>query len=224
MDLPLYNREGTKTGSLNVSDTVFALPENRDLVYQVATSQQSNRRQTIAHTKDRSEVRGGGRKPWRQKGTGRARHGSNRSPIWTGGGVTFGPTNERNFSKGINKASARKALSTVLSARVAQNRLVVVDSLEMKSGKTKDAVPVLSAIAKELPEYLSRRDKHSRMLIVLPGTEDDMPIRRATGNLPYADTMRAADLNALDVLSYPYLVMTKDAVAVVERTLTTKHS
>src|SRR5574342_686131 len=101
MDYPLYNQSADKVGKVSLSDKVFAAPMNRDLLYQIVTSQMSNKRQVVAHTKDRGEVRGGGKKPWRQKGTGRARHGSIRSPLWIGGGKAHGPTNERDYSKKV---------------------------------------------------------------------------------------------------------------------------
>mgnify|MGYP001565261470 FL=1 len=116
MQIPIYNQNAEQAGTLEVSNAVFALPMNQDLLHQVATSQLSNQRQVIAHAKGRSEVRGGGKKPWKQKGTGRARHGSIRSPIWKGGGVAHGPTKDKNYSKKINRKMARKALGVALSS------------------------------------------------------------------------------------------------------------
>ena len=218
MELPLYNMQGEQAGTIPANDRLLDADTNNDLVNQVALAQLSNQRQPLAHTKDRSEVRGGGKKPWRQKGTGRARHGSNRSPIWVGGGVTFGPRNERNFKKNINRTAARRALACVLTARQRDGHLLVVDNLEL-DGKTKGAVEALDTITAKFTDYLNRKDKKSRVLVVLPGTEADMPVRRALGNVPYADTMRAADLNALAVLSYPYIVLTKEALEVAEKTV-----
>ena len=221
MELPLYNIQGEKSGTIAANDSLVDATANNDLVNQVAVSQQSNKRQVIAHVKDRSEVRGGGKKPWRQKGTGRARHGSNRSPIWVGGGVTHGPTKDRNFKKNINRTAARRALACVLSARQRDGHLLVVDQLEI-DGKTKSAVQVLDSITANFTDYLSRKDKHSRVLVVTPGTGADMPLRRALSNLQYADSMRASDLNALSVLSYPYILLTKDALEVAEKTIIRK--
>ena len=130
MKADLYNQEGKKMDAeVLLPKEIFEVPLNSDLVYQVAVSQNSNRRQKTAKTKDRSEVRGGGKKPWRQKGTGRARHGSNRSPIWVGGGVTFGPNLEKNFKKIVPKKMRRKALFMVLSEKAKNNFIIVLEDL-----------------------------------------------------------------------------------------------
>lgn len=215
MELPVYDNQGQKAGTVAANDVLVAASANNDLVHQIANAQMANQRQTLAHAKDRSEVRGGGKKPWRQKGTGRARHGSTRSPIWVGGGATHGPTKERNFKKGINRVAANKALAIVLSARNRDGRLLVVDSLDL-DGKTKSAVALLDALTPNFSEYLSRKDKHSRVLIVLEGTDADVAVRRATMNVQYADTVRAADLTALGALSYPFILMSRGALAAVE--------
>jgi large subunit ribosomal protein L4 len=214
MDIQVYNEKGAKKATLSVSDRLFRARANADLVYQVATSQMSNLRQVLAHAKTRAEVSGGGKKPWQQKGTGRARHGSIRSPIWVGGGVSGGPSKDVNFKKKINKAAARAALAAILSARVADRTFIVTESLAVPSGKTKDAATLLATLSAALPNYTAG----DRILVVLPGTADDMPIRRATDNLPYVSTIRASDLNALTVLSFPYVIATADAVAVMEKT------
>jgi large subunit ribosomal protein L4 len=215
MEIILHNREGKAGEKMAISDRLFGAKQNADLVYQIATSLMSNDRQVLAHAKTRAEVRGGGKKPWKQKGTGRARHGSIRSPIWVGGGVSHGPTKEVNFKKKVNKAQARAALLAVLSARAADGNLLIVDSLGLEKGKTKEASSVMRALAtKGFKNYRASE----RMLLVLAGTPDDMPIRRSTSNLPNVDAVRAQDLNALTVLAYPYLVATKDAVAVMEKT------
>jgi len=125
----VYNQQGEKVGQVDLPAELFGVPLNRDLVHQVVVTQMANSRQVLAHTKDRSEVRGGGAKPWRQKGTGRARHGSIRSPIWVGGGVAFGPTKERVFAKKINKKMKRQALFMVLSSKVKDKEIVLLDKI-----------------------------------------------------------------------------------------------
>ena len=214
MDIAVYNPAGKSKATLSASDKLFHARTNTDLVYQVATSQMSNMRSVLAHTKTRAEVSGGGKKPWQQKGTGRARHGSIRSPIWVGGGVSGGPSRDVNFKKKINKAQSRAALAAVLSARVADKTFVVAETLAVPTGKTKDAAKVITALAAALPDYTAG----DRILVVLPGTVDDMPVRRATDNLPHVATIRASDLNALTLLSFPYVIATADAVAVMEKT------
>ena len=179
---------------------------NSDLVHQVAVSQIANRRKVIAHTKNRGEVRGGGRKPWRQKGTGRARAGSIRSPIFRGGGITFGPTNKRVFKKKINKKTRRKALFMVLSAKAKNNSLVLLDKLKIEKAKTKSMAEILRKLPLE--------GKSS--LIVLP--EMDRDIILAARNLSKIETIQARDINVLDLLNFKYLVMPKGAVKTIKET------
>jgi len=145
MKVSVYDQQGKEIGTTLLPKEIFDVKLNPDLVHQVATSQMANRRQVIAHTKDRGEVRGGGKKPWRQKGTGRARHGSIRSPLWKGGGVTFGPTKERNFKKIIPKKMKRKALFMVLSAKAKENLLIILDTLKLPLPKTKVISQILAS-------------------------------------------------------------------------------
>ncbi len=147
MKAAIYNQSGKEVGNLNLPRTIFGVPWNADLVHQVITSEQSNLRQPIAHAKGRGEVRGGGIKPWRQKGTGRARHGSIRSPIWVGGGVTHGPSKEKNYEKKINKKMKAKALYAVLSEKFRNGEILFVDSLALADAKTKHASGVLKSLA-----------------------------------------------------------------------------
>lgn len=139
MESKVYNQKGEEVGKITLPEQVFDLPWNADLVHQVVVGMQANARTPVAHTKDRSEVRGGGRKPWQQKGTGRARHGSRRSPIWKGGGVTFGPRNEKIYSKTINKKMRAKALFTALSQKLKDNEVLFVDTLSFTEPKAVEA-------------------------------------------------------------------------------------
>jgi len=201
-----YNQNGEKIGQTRLPSEIFDVKLNSDLIHQVVVSQMANRRRVIAHTKGRGEVRGGGRKPWRQKGTGRARHGSIRSPLWRGGGVTFGPTKERVFKKKIPKKMRRKALFMVLSGKVKNNLLILLDKLKIEEPKTKLIVDIL----RKLPS------KEESCLIVLP--DYDKNIVLATRNLPDVDTIWAGNLNALDLLTFKYLIMPKEAIKVIKET------
>jgi large subunit ribosomal protein L4 len=205
MKMPVYNQEGKEVGQTLLPKEVFDLKVNPDLVYQVVQSQIANRRRVIANAKGRGEVRGGGRKPWRQKGTGRARHGSRRSPLWKGGGVTFGPTKERVFKKKINKKMRRKALFMVLSAKAKNNLILVLDKLGLEKPKTK----LMAKILGKLPVKGS-------LLIALPKIEKNLI--RTVGNLPKVETIPAKDLNALDLLSFKYLILPKEAIKVIKET------
>ncbi len=198
-----YNTKGEKKGELNLPKSIFDVKINSDLIYQVLRSQSLSRRQSTAHSKDRSEKRGGGRKPWRQKGTGRARHGSRRSPIWKGGGVTFGPRKERNFKKKINKKAKRLATFMVLSGKKKENLIFFVEGLDIKEPKTK-----------EMREFLKNTFCDKSTLIVLPEMNKNLIL--ATRNIEKVDTIQAKDINALDLLSYKYLIMPEEAVDIIK--------
>lgn len=210
MKYPVYNQQGKEAGTTLLPKEIFEVKENSDLIHQVAVSQMANKRRKIAHTKGRGEVKGSGRKPWKQKGTGRARIGSIRSPLWKGGGVTFGPTKERVFKKIIPKLMRRKALFMVLSAKADENLLILLDKLTgfKEQTKTKDMVNVLN----NLPS------KTNSVLVVL--AQMDNNIIKATRNIPKTATIQAKSLNVLDLLSYKYLVMPKESVKVIKETFT----
>jgi large subunit ribosomal protein L4 len=147
MEAIVYNKNGKESAKITLNDKVFGVNWNADLVHQVATAMMSNRRAGTAHTKDRSEVSGTGKKPWKQKGTGRARHGSKRSPIWVGGGVAHGPRSDKNYSKKLTKKMKAKALYTVLSQKLRDGQILFVDSLKQDVIKTKDAVQALHSLS-----------------------------------------------------------------------------
>lgn len=206
-----YNQKGEKIGQTRLPKEIFGLEINPDLVHQVAVSQTANKRKVIAHTKTRAEVRGGGRKPWRQKGTGRARHGSIRSPIWKGGGVTFGPRKERVFKKRIPKKMKRKALFMVLSGKVKENLLILLDSLKIEKPKTKIMVQVLNNLRSKIDDF-----KQGSVLIALP--QKDKKIKLAARNIPNLQTLEAHNINVLDLLSFKYLLATKEVIKVIKET------
>jgi len=164
-------------------------------------------RPTVAHARDRANVRGGGRKPWRQKGTGRARHGSTRSPIWKGGGVTHGPLKEKDYSKKINKKMARRALYTVLSAKARDNEILVLDGLKLEAPKTKIAVKIFSDLA------TVKNDLRSRSVLLLYAKKDENT-KRAVRNLPNISLDEARNLTAYEALANKYLLFVKDALSV----------
>jgi large subunit ribosomal protein L4 len=211
MKVDLYNQQGEKIGTALLPKELFDVPLNPDLVHQVVVSQMGNRRKVIAHTKGRGEVKGGGRKPWRQKGTGRARHGSIRSPLWRGGGVAFGPTKEKVFKKEIPKKMKRKALFMVLSAKAKNNLLIILDNLKMEKPKTKQLAELIENWKLKIENF-----KAGSVLIALPSADKNIIL--AARNLAHAKTLQAKDLNALDLLSSKYVVMPKDAIKVVKET------
>ena len=205
MKYPVLNQKGEKIEDISLSKEVFGVKINKDLMHQVIVSQQSNKRQGNAHTKGRGEVRGGGKKPWRQKGLGRARHGSTRSPIWKGGGTTFGPNNEKIFEKKIPKKMKRKAMFMGLSSKVESKDLILVDSIKMGEAKTKLALKIFNNFAPE----------KKKSLIVLPDLNKDIIL--ATRNIPYLKTIQAKDLSCLDILSCKNLIVLKKSVDVIEK-------
>jgi large subunit ribosomal protein L4 len=148
METTIYNQSGKPVGKMKLSEHIFGVPWNADLVHEVVRLMNSNSRMSIAHTKTRGEVRGGGKKPWKQKGTGRARHGSTRSPIWVGGGIAHGPRNDKNFDRKINKKAKAKALYAILSRKLSEGEILFVDAIDLNTPKTKDAKLILNSLAK----------------------------------------------------------------------------
>jgi len=210
MKVKLYDQSGKDLGQLNLPAEVFEVEMNRDLVHQSVVTQMANSRKTIAHTKDRSEVRGGGKKPWRQKGTGRARHGSIRSPIWKGGGVTFGPTKDRNWSKKINIKMKRKALFMALTSKVKDDELILLDKLEIQQAKTKNLVGLMEKLGKVL-----KKDFKKGLLIILP--KSDQSIVRSSKNIQKVKSLLADSLNIVDVLKYKYLILLQESIEVIKK-------
>lgn len=205
MKSDIYNQSGKKTGEISLPESVFGVDWNNDLVHQVMVSMMSNERSVIAHTKGRGDVSGGGKKPWRQKGTGRARHGSSRSPIWRGGGITFGPTNEINFERKINKKMSAKALYTVLSKKMKDGEIIFVDNLDIKEPKTKDAKDIILALEKIKGfENMSSKRKNSTFVVLSERNENVM---KSFGNFGNINVGEVRNLNVLNLLKNKYLII-----------------
>jgi large subunit ribosomal protein L4 len=208
MKAQVYNQAGEKVSDLDLNPKIFGL-ENLDanLVHAAVRTQRNNARHSIAHTKTRGEVAGTGKKPWKQKGTGRARAGSFRSPLWRHGGITFGPRNEVDWSLKLNRSAFRKALFTVLSDKIREKKLVVVDKLE-NVAKTKELLGMLTRIADR-----AGLGKKFALVIAAPNRE----VERAARNLPNAKVLIANQLNVLDLIKYDSIIM-KDALDIIEKT------
>lgn len=216
MEAKVYNKTGNEAGSITLPQRVFGVPLRLNLVHHVVVSMQANARSPVAHTKDRSEVSGGGRKPWRQKGTGRARHGSRRSPLWVGGGVTFGPRNERNYAKKINKKVKTKALASVLSEKLSNGKILFVENIALSDGKTKEAVEVFQGLSSipGVSEIASR--KRNNVLFAMASVDEYT--KRGFRNFSNSAIKDIRSMNLLDVLKYKYLVIVdpKEAVKILE--------
>jgi len=205
MKTDLYNFKGEKIGEIEFPK-IFNIEFNPALVHQVLRWYQLNTYYHYAHTKTRGEVRGGGKKPWPQKGTGRARHGSIRSPIWKGGGVVFGPRKEEKKQIKINQKMKKKALLMVIAEKLKRNLLKVIDKIELKEYKTKEFDKFFS---KFLQPRKTKNKKETALLVI----ENDKPeIYRSVRNLPYADVISARNLNLLELLNHKYLFLTKEAI------------
>lgn len=197
----VYSQTGAEAGSIELDDSVFAAEYNEALIHQVVVAQRNNARQGTKCTLTRTEVRGGGIKPWRQKGTGRARQGSIRSPQWTGGGVVFAPK-PRDFSQKVNKQAKRGAICSALSEKLRSEELTVVDEFKIQP-KTKEMVKVLADLKLE-----------KRILVVV--TDADEAVVRAAGNIPLVTTLNASKINVYDLVANGKCVMTKEAAKKIE--------
>lgn len=207
MEIKIFNQKGEESGKIKVSKKVFGLDFNADLVHDVMVAQMANRRKTIAHTKERGDVRGGGKKPWAQKGTGRARHGSIRSPIWRTGGVTFGPRKEKSYKQKINKKVKIKALFMVLGSKLKDNEIFIVDKIDLKEAKTK-----------HMSGFLNNLGILGKTLILsLEKNVDNSTILLASRNIARVKLLPTEDLNVLDLLSAKYLILTKSGIAKLEK-------
>jgi large subunit ribosomal protein L4 len=201
----IYSISGGKAGSIALPAELFSAKWNADLVHQVVIGMQANARPTVAHTKFRGEVRGGGKKPWKQKGTGRARHGSTRSPIWSGGGVAHGPRAERNYSVKLPKKMRARALASLLSRKWKDGEIVFVDKLSFTIPKTADAKKALAAIGKGagIPMLSERRNNAA----VIALSSKDTNAEKSFRNIGSLSTVEARNLNPVDLVTKKYLVI-----------------
>ena len=203
--VPVYNMAGKVIDQIDLNDKIFAAPIKEVAIHQAAVRQMANMRQGTASTKTRAAVAGGGAKPWRQKGTGRARQGSTRAPQWRHGGIVFGP-HPRDYRQDMPRKARRAAVRSLLTSKVTENRLKVLDQLQLEEGKTKHVVALLKALEVDGKALLSM------------GVGDENTVRAAR-NVPTVKTVPAANLNALDLLNYDTLILTKEGVDVLERFL-----
>jgi len=205
MEAKVYNKDGGEAGKIDLPETVFGLKWNADLVNQVVLSLLSTKHKPWAHAKDRGEVSGGGKKPWKQKGTGRARHGSIRSPIWVGGGVAHGPTKEKNYERKVNKKMKNKALATVLSAKFRDGELLFVQDLGIDSIKTKNAQDILKKLAK-ISGYEKVAYKSGNRAVILTPDSDKIVVK-SFRNINSVFVDEARNLDPVGALKYKYIVM-----------------
>jgi len=204
MKISVYNQEGKSTTDLTLNSAVFQVEAKPALITQAIKTQKANMRQSIAHTKTRGEVSGGGRKPWKQKGTGNARAGSSRSPLWIGGGITFGPRNVRNFDLRMPQKMRSLALKALLSEKVANKKLIVLEDLKLKNISTKSLVQLLQKLPIEA----------GKILVIL--SKPEMNFELSAANLAYLKVIKAENLNALDILSFDYLITDTEAMKKIE--------
>lgn len=211
MESVIYNQDGKATGKITLSKDIFGVPWNADLVHEVVRLMNSNSRSPIAHAKTRGEVRGGGKKPWKQKGTGRARHGSSRSPIWVGGGTTHGPRNDKNFDRKINKKVRTKALYAILSRKFKEGEILFVDSMSIKSPKSKDAKKIIDSLATiKGYEKLGTKPSNAAMFAFDKKTDALTKSFRNFGNVSVEEFR---NINPVSVLNHTYLVVTNPEVS-----------
>jgi len=205
----VYNQKAENVGTLDLSDKIFKVALNNDLLHQAVIAQMANERQVLAHTKTKAEISGGGKKPWKQKGTGRARVGSSRSPIWRGGGIIFGPRNERNFKKQLPQKMKQKALFMALSDKVANNTFVVLEKLEMPEFKTKTFAAMLGNLEKKV------LNNDRRNVLVINDLKDEK-VKYSGRNLAGVEIINLENLNIVDIIKHRNLVLTSEAVKKLE--------
>ncbi len=205
-ELSIFSMTGEKVGTIILPEKIFNAPWRADLVHQVTTAMQANARQNRAHTKDRSEVRGGGKKPWKQKGTGQARHGSSRSPIWRHGGVTFGPRTERDYSEKINRKMRISALLAVLSQKAKDGEIILVEKFAFAAPKTATAKAAMQSLAKAADAKFLMKKKNAALLAL---AAYDVNAIKSFSNFGNMKTEEVRNLNPLDLMTHKYLIIEK---------------
>lgn len=205
MKTALFNQTGKQSGQVELSENLFARPWNEGLAHQVLVSYQANERVGLAHTKTRDEVSGTGKKPWRQKGTGQARHGSRRSPIWVGGGITFGPRNTTDWSQKINRKMKFAALATILSKKLADHRILPLETLALSSGKTKELLDILIELQSIEGFETLTHPNPVNVLVIVPELSSEL--RQAANNLMQVTVERAVRVNPLQLAKARYIVI-----------------
>lgn len=210
----LYNQKAEAVGEIELSENIFGVKANNDLIHQAYVAQLGNERQVLAHTKTKAEVRGGGKKPWRQKGTGRARSGSSRSPIWIGGGVTFGPLKERNFKKDINKKMKQKAMFMVISDRMASEEMAIIDEFKISEFKTK----AFNEIVSKMEEKAMKKLENKKRSVLIIDASTDEKVKYSGRNLAGVKMLNLDNINIFDLLKYRNLILTKTTVEKIEAT------
>ncbi len=210
MKISVYNQKGEVVGDVELNSKIFDVKPNTHLLAEAVRIHQANSRQGSSHTKTRGDVSGGGKKPWKQKGTGRARAGSTRSPIWRHGGVTFGPRSNRNWELKLNKKAKTQALFMTLTDKVKENQFIVVDQIDLTVPKTKELVKVFADLKKGI------KTMGKKQLLVTPKKDDKLS--RSSRNLKFVNSVLASSLNLVDVMKADSLIVLKDSLPVVEKT------
>ncbi len=209
LNTAVFNTSGKEVSKVALPESIWGLPWNADLVHQVVTGMQSNGRTGLAHAKMRGEVAGSGKKPWRQKGTGQARHGSKRSPIWVGGGVSHGPRSDKNYDKKINRKMKTKALFTALSQKFRDGKVLFIDSLDLSAIKTKDAMGALVNLATLEGFKTINTKKDNNLFLIVPKKSE--ATAKSFRNISHVTVEEVRNLNPVDVLNYRYLVIANPA-------------
>ncbi len=215
MKCAVYNQQGEETGETLLPKGIFEVKENKDLLWQAVRAYMANSRLGRPHTKTRGQVRGGGRKPWRQKGTGRARASSIRSPLWRGGGAVFGPNKDKNYKQKINKKTRRLALLMALSTKARDKQIFIIEDLKIKSGKTKEMAEIVDILRSKIG-FLAK----GKILVAI--SESQEKVLRAAKNIPGFTIIEVRNLNPKEVISCKSLLMTKNAVTVLKKTFSGK--